>query len=143
MHVDTESEITNLVPQAPSSFPSFAVHTTNNRKPDRSLGTRPLIQYILPATESWTGAWEQDHSFSTYCQQQKAGQEPGNKTTHSVHTASNRKPDRSLGTRPLIQYILPATESRTGAWEQDHLFSTYCQQQKAGQEPGNKTTHSE
>ena len=39
-----ESEITSLVPQASSSFRSFAVR-------------------ILPATESWTGAWEQDYTL--------------------------------------------------------------------------------
>ena len=25
------------------------------------------LHYVLPATESWVGAWEQDYSFSTQC----------------------------------------------------------------------------
>ena len=35
----TESEITSLVPQALSSFPSFAVCTASDRKLGRSMGT--------------------------------------------------------------------------------------------------------
>ena len=35
----TESEITSLVPQSLSSFPSFAVRTASNGKLGRSLGT--------------------------------------------------------------------------------------------------------
>ena len=43
------AEITSLVPLDPSIFPSFAM-------------------CILPARESWVGAWEQDHSFCTQCE---------------------------------------------------------------------------
>ena len=32
VHAYTDTEITSLVPQAPSSFPSFAVHTASNEK---------------------------------------------------------------------------------------------------------------
>ena len=42
-----ESEITSLVPQAPSSFPSFTVRST---------------------MESWAGACEQDYSLGTQCE---------------------------------------------------------------------------
>ena len=42
-----ESEINGLVPQALSSFPSFAVRTVSDL--------------------SWVGTWEQDCSFSTQC----------------------------------------------------------------------------
>ena len=39
VHAYTEAEITSLIPQAPSSFPSFAVHTASDRKLGRNLGT--------------------------------------------------------------------------------------------------------
>ena len=42
-----ESEITSLIPQAPSSSPSFH-----------------HLQYIVPAMGSWVGAWEHDYSFT-------------------------------------------------------------------------------
>ena len=48
----TESEITSHIPRAPSSFPLFTA----------------CLQYILPATENWAGAWEQDYSCSTLCE---------------------------------------------------------------------------
>ena len=41
-----ESEINGLVPQALSSFPSFAVHTVSDLKLGGYLGTRLLIQYL-------------------------------------------------------------------------------------------------
>ena len=41
------SEITSLVPHAPSSFPSFAVHSVSDGKLGGSLGTRLLIQYSM------------------------------------------------------------------------------------------------
>ena len=42
-----ESEMTNLIPQAPSSFPLFAVCTASNEKLGGSLGMRLLIQYSM------------------------------------------------------------------------------------------------
>ena len=39
VHAYTEAEITSHVPQAPSSFPSFAVHTASDGKLGRNLGT--------------------------------------------------------------------------------------------------------
>ena len=41
----SESEITNIVPQVPSSIPSFAV--SSDGKQGGSLGTRLLIQYSM------------------------------------------------------------------------------------------------
>ena len=46
-----ESEITSLVPHAGPVQLSIVCR-----------------QYILLATESWAGAWEQDYSFSTQCE---------------------------------------------------------------------------
>ena len=40
-----ESEITSLVPQAPSSFPSFTIRTASDGKLGGSLETRLLIQH--------------------------------------------------------------------------------------------------
>ena len=43
----TESEITSLVPRAPSRFLSFAVRSASEEKLGGSQETRLLIQYLM------------------------------------------------------------------------------------------------
>ena len=72
------------------------------------------LPYVVPVTESWAGAWEQDYSFSGQCESESV----------TESWAGAWEQDYSFSGQCESESV---TESWAGAWEQDYSFSGQCE----------------